>query len=527
MWIARGGNRTAKRAASLTVALALVGLVACTSDSPTVDATSSGTSASSSATGAGAAQLHVMTFNVEYGGEGVDFSSVPAAIEAAGADVVGVEEAFGNTKKIADALGWRYYDPRLQIVSRLPLLDPPDGNGVYTFVEVAPGRVVAIANVHLPSAPYGPNMIRDGAKAAEVMRRETHRRIPVITPIVDTLKPLIAAGIPTFITGDFNTPSHLDWTPETVDLRPQVHYAFDWPVGEVVEAAGFHDSFRDLYPDPVTDPGITWPAARPKSGGYNPGLNDNAARDRIDFVYAGGPATATDSVIWGEEGGQDEGVMQTITPWPSDHRAVVSTFDVQPAVPPVMVTTASRLFHTGDDVPVAFHAAGEDGEQVAVVRAGDDAGAALDAQPTGDGAPADGTVTFASEAWKAGAYEAVLASGDGTELARYAFWIQDAGVDAQISTGRPTYREGEPIDVSWHAAPGNRWDWVGIYKRGADPNVAYYILWLYTNATVEGSTVLDEDAHGPWPLKPGKYSVYLLIDDSYVKVAGGNFTVTG
>jgi endonuclease/exonuclease/phosphatase family metal-dependent hydrolase len=526
MWIVPSGNGAGK-AAALTVALALVGLGACTSDTPTVEATSSGTSVSSSATAGGATQLHVMTFNVEYGGEGVDFSSVPAAIEAAGADVVGVEEAFGNTEKIAGALGWPYYDPRLQIVSRLPLLDPPDGGGVYTFVEVAPGRVVAIANVHLPSAPYGPNMIRDGAKAAEVMRREEHRRIPVITPIVDTLKPLIAAGIPAFITGDFNTPSHLDWTAETVGLRPQVHYAFDWPVGEVVEAAGFRDSFRDIYPDPVTDPGITWPAARPKSGGYNPGLNDNAARDRIDFVYAAGPATATDSVIWGEEGGQDEGVMQTITPWPSDHRAVVSTFDVQPGVPPVMVTTASRLFHTGDDVPVAFHAPGEDGEQVAVVRAGEDVGAALDAQPTGDGGPIDGAVTFASESWKAGAYEAVLASGDGTELARYPFWIQDAGVDAQISTGRPTYREGEPIDVSWQAAPGNRWDWVGIYKRGADPNVAWYLLWLYTNATIEGSTVLDADSHGAWPLKPGKYSVYLLIDDSYVKVAGANFAITG
>jgi endonuclease/exonuclease/phosphatase family metal-dependent hydrolase len=511
---------------AVAMALMLVGLGACTSDSPTVQVSPSGTASGPATSAGGSVPLHVMTFNIEYGGEGVDFSSVPAAIEAAGADVVGIEEAYANMPKIAAALGWQYYDPRLQVVSRLPLLDPPDAQGVYTFVEVSPGRVVAIANVHLPSAPYGPNMIRDGAKAAEVMRREEHRRIPVITPIVQTLKPLIAAGIPSFITGDFNTPSHLDWTAETVGLRPQVHYAFDWPVGEVVEAAGFHDSFREVYPDPVTDPGITWPAARPRSGGYNPGLGDHAPRDRIDFVYAGGPATTTDAVIWGEDGGQDEGVMQTITPWPSDHRAMVSTFDVVPAVPPVMVTTSSRLFHTGDDVTATFHAPGDDGEQVAVVRAGDDVDAALDAQPTADAGPTDGSVTFTSDAWKAGAYEAVLSDGAGTELARYPFWIQDAGVDAQVSTGAPTYAEGEPIDVSWQAAPGNRWDWVGIYKRGADPNVAYYILWLYTNATVEGSTVLDEDAHGRWPLKPGKYSVYLLVDDSYAKVAGSNFTVT-
>ncbi len=156
----RTTRRLAARGVALTATLALAGLGACTSDTPTVDATS-GAPAPGSATGS--MQLHVMTFNVEYGGEGVDFASVPATIEAAGADVVGVEEAYANIPKIAKALGWDYYDSRMQIVSRLPLLDPPEGNGVYTFVQVAPGRVVAVGNVHLPSAPYGPNLIRDGA----------------------------------------------------------------------------------------------------------------------------------------------------------------------------------------------------------------------------------------------------------------------------------------------------------------------------------------------------------------------------
>jgi hypothetical protein len=471
--------------------------------------------------------LRVMTFNVEYGGEGVDFDSVPAAIQAADADVVGVEEAWGNVPKIAEGLGWDHYDVRMQIVSRYPLLDPPGGEGIYTYVEVAPGRVVAMGNVHLPSAPYGPNLVRDGASAEEVLRREQRSRVPAITPTIEAMQPLAEAGVPSFITGDFNAPSHLDWTEATVDARPHVRYALDWPVGEIVEAAGFRDSYREVHPDPVTDPGITWPAARPRSGGYNPGLSEHAARDRIDFVYAAGPATATDSVILGEDGGQAEGVTETIDPWPSDHRAVVSEFDVSPAPPPVMVTTAGRLFHTGDDVPLTFHAPGQQGESVAVTAAGDGLDTALESQPTGDGSPVHGTVTFESGSWGAGAYEAVLVGADGTELSRYPFWVQDAGVDAEIGTGRRTYREGDPIDVAWHAAPGNRWDWVGVYRRGADPNVAYYILWLYTDATVEGSTVLDRSAHGPWPLKPGRYSVYLLVDDSYEHVARGDFTVTG
>ena len=66
-------------------------------------------------------------------------------------------------------------------------------------------------------------------------------------------------------------------------------------------------------------------------------------------------------------------------------------------------------------------------------------------------------------------------------------------------------------------------------KMGEDPRF-WNSLWLtlvYTGATVEGSSVFDDDAHGPWPLKPGRYSVYLLQDDGYDKLAGGVFSLRG
>jgi hypothetical protein len=518
-----------RRSSAVAAAISILVLAACTSSTSTSAPTSPGSTVSASppaSAGLETVQLTVMEFNVEYGGTGVDFSSVPAAIQAAGADVVGIEEAYANTAKIAEALGWPYYDPRLQLVSRLPLIDPPEGKGVYTFVEVAPGRVAAIGNVHLPSAPYGPNLVRDGATPKELMEKEERARVPDITPVAEKLGALADRGIPSFLMGDFNTPSHLDWTDAMVGARSQLKYAFDWPVGEVVEGQGFVDSYREVHPDPTTDPGITWPAARPRSGGYNPGLNPDAPRDRIDYVYAAGPATATDSMIVGEDGGQDEGVDLTIDPWPSDHRAIVSTFDVTPAVPPTLVTTSQRLFETGEDVPVTFHGPGEDGETLAIVRAGDDPSNALDVQPTGSVGTTDGTVTFSSAGWSPGGYEAVLRGAGGAELSRSPFWIQEAGTETVVETDRPSYAEGDPIGVSWHAAPGNRFDWVGIYKRGANPHVASYILWLYTGATIDGSTVLDQDANGPWPLKPGRYSVYVLVDDSYRKIAEANFRVT-
>jgi hypothetical protein len=103
--------------------------------------------------------------------------------------------------------------------------------------------------------------------------------------------------------------------------------------------------------------------------------------------------------------------------------------------------------------------------------------------------------------------------------------VQKPGGGPVIGTDRRTYLPGRPIRVAWKFAPGNRWDWIGVYRRGADPNVASYLLWGYTGATVDGSLVLGQDASGAWPLKPGSYTIYLLQDDSYVDIASAAITV--
>jgi len=323
-----------------------------------------------------------------------------------------------------------------------------------------------------------------------------------------------------FLIGDFNAPSHLDWTEEEVGAREHVRFALDWPVSEAVERAGLRDSYREVHPDPVQDPGLTWPANRPIVKGYNPYRN-GAPADRIDFIYAGGPAATIDSVLVGEEGGP--GVEIAVTPWSTDHRATVSTFEFTPAEPRTMVAVQQRLVAVGDDVQVLFHAPGGDGERVVVVPADGEPGTEAVTEQATDEA-ANGTLAFPTEGWEPGSYEAVLVDGSGAELARTPFWAED-GAKTTIATTKRAYEVGEPIRVEWRSAHGNRWDWIGIYKRGADPNVASYTQWSYTGATIEGSVILDKDSGGSWPLRPGKYSVYLLQDDSYVKVAGGNFAV--
>ena len=121
-------------------------------------------------------------------------------------------------------------------------------------------------NVHLPSYPYGPYWVKDGKTAAQVIAMERKFLLPAIEPDLAAARVLHARGIPVFLTGDFNSPSFRDWTQATVGIRPYMRYPLRWPVSVAVEQAGFTDSFRAIYPNPVTTPGLTWPVHRTTEG---------------------------------------------------------------------------------------------------------------------------------------------------------------------------------------------------------------------------------------------------------------------
>lgn len=477
--------------------------------------------ASAASASANVATISVAQFNCDISDEFPIISAglVARAIRASGADVVGIEEGGGEIPQITHALGWRYYDVRMQIVSRLPLVDPPGGHGLYTFVEASPGRVVAMENVHLRSEPYGPVWVKLGKTPAQVLAMERRVRLPGIEPDLTAARALHAQGIPVFLTGDFNSPSLRDWTKATVGTRPYLDYPLRWPVSAAVEGAGFTDSFRAVHSDPVAVPGLTWPTHRTIPGVDQFGV---APKDRIDFVYADG-ARAVASRIIGEP--QAPGTSATVTPWPSDHRLVVSTFRVRGATPPTLVTVPRRLVTAGDGVPVSFQA-GTAARAVAIehIRAGH---ATVVARRAIDrpAAPGIGTALFSSAGWAPGAYSAVLLGPGGRALSRFPFWAAAHGARPIVRTSKATYAAGEPISVSVTDAPGERWDWLGIYTRGGNPNVDPYLLWTYTHAAIDGRFALRPSAPGAQALAAGRYSVYLLRDDLYVKIAGADFSV--
>jgi hypothetical protein len=321
---------------------------------------------------------------------------------------------------------------------------------------------------------------------------------------------LTAGGIPVILTGDFNSPSHRDWTRKTVKARPQVRFPLAWPVTIAVERAGFRDSYREVHPDPVRRPGLTWTPGYPP-----PNVPAKETLDRIDLIYSAGRATALQSRIVGERGGPDVDVG--VSPWPSDHRAVVSTFRVVTAPPPVLVAVGRRVVRIGDSLEVRFHAPSHDA-QLAIVPADADA-----ARANPSPAPASGLRVFPTAHLRPGDYEAVLLDGAGRPLARMPFTILGADAVPELDVDRGRYTGAEPIIVRWRHAPGNRWDWVGVYRAG-ETDSGMHLAWRHTGASISGMVRLEPDGFAE-PLAPGGYEVRLMADDGYDLLASVEFVV--
>jgi exonuclease III len=472
--------------------------------------------------------VNVMTFNIWLGGDQVNFQKLIEAIRAADADIVCLQEAGGNTARIAAALGWSYAVPARHVIARVPLFAPPatvkgyDGNDLnMVYAELESGRFIAIANVHLPSDPYGPNELRDGKPVAEVLETERSARLSAIESYVAPMTALAKGGTPVVLSGDFNSPSPLDWTPALTQRWPQVKEKIVWPAQQALLDAGFVDTYRAAHPDPAARAGITW------SYGYPyPYLKPNEQIDRIDFIMAAGAVKTIKSEILGDPRMPDTDIG--VSPWPSDHRAVVSTLEVVPGPGPAMVSIDRRSVPAGAVLTARFHAETADGRLEGGTLAILKAGAAPDAAPlvvraSNNGTDRASSVDFGTGGLAPGAYVVALRDQAGKELARAPFWMVDRDGSAALRLDKATYAAGETIAATWSNAPGNRYDWLGIYKKdeASDDN---YLYFFYVNGSVAGSLDLTKKLLGA-ALEPGAYELRLELDDGYSRLAAVPFEV--
>lgn len=462
-------------------------------------------------------KLKVMVFNIWRSGVQLSLHQVVSAIRAADPDVVALQEPEGNSRRIADMLGWDYVDERVHLISRYPLYMGTEDDVHFSYVEVQRSKVVAVSNLHLPSDAYGPELVRDGGKLADVLQGETDNRMYMLEPYAAALPKIAAQGIPVIVGGDFNSPSHLDWTAATVKARPDaVKYPVEWPESKLMADSGFVDSYRTVHADPVAKPGLTWTPGYP-----HPFVRPQETHDRIDYIYSIG-AKAVASDIVGEVGGPD--VAIGVDPWPADHRALMTTFEVEPAPTSDLITVEPRLVKPGEVfiVRVATQKQEKLGHfQIFPAGAAEDATpiTALPADPADHLAAPFGTARLAP-----GAYLAAISDATGKRLASAPFWITDPAAKPGVAVAQASVKSGDPVEVSWSNAPGNKFDWIGIYS-AADPDLYNYLGYLYTSASVAGSVTFKTEDFGD-ALAPGEYEARLMRDDAYVELAIAKFTVT-
>jgi endonuclease/exonuclease/phosphatase family metal-dependent hydrolase len=447
---------------------------------------------------AAAEPLTVMTFNVWYGGVQVEFDRIGEAIRRSGADVVGVQEPEGNLRRIARSAGLPYVDESLHLISRYPLFPARRAGVRFAYVGLGLRRVAAIANVHLPSSPYGPELQRDGKSDAQVLANERATRLGAIRPYIKPLARVSNAGVPTFLTGDFNSPSHLD-------------EALPWPVSRALARAGFRDSYREAHPDAAARPGFTWTPGTPP-----PRIRRRETLDRIDWVLARGPATTLSSSLVGEAGGPDVDIG--LERWGSDHRAVASGFDVRGAEAPPLVVTDERVVERGE--PVTIRYTSFRGRRIGVLPAR--GRRPLVTLPIGDSSDHLAGF-FGTGTLRPGRYRAALIGEEGRVLDTSSFWVTRRGARPRIRSAQPVYRRGEPVRLRWSAAPGNKYDWIGIFPATRSLNVYGYLGFSYVDALPQGRIALTKADLGT--LAPGRYVAGLFMDDGYSLLARTSFRV--
>ena len=284
--------------------------------------------------------VRVMSFNIWVGGESGQqpIEQTVEVIKAAKADVVGLQESHGRERDgvrpdsaavIAEQLGWHYFDQGdddTGIVSRYKIVDTtPKKWGAK--MELPSGKQFWLFNAHFAHAPYQPYQLlkipyADAPfvdTAEQAVKAACDARESQVKSMLAEIEAVRKDGAPIFITGDFNEPPALDWTEAAHEagLHPAV---VCWPATEMLQEAGFVDAFRKVHPDPVKQPGFTWTVLTKED-------DPTDHHDRIDFVFAPRKNVVVKSAeVVGE---RPERADILVTPYPSDHRAVVVEADLK------------------------------------------------------------------------------------------------------------------------------------------------------------------------------------------------------
>lgn len=281
--------------------------------------------------------LKVLAWNVWHAGHSTEYpgkgcEGTIGILRKSGADVILMVETYGAAPMIADSLGFQYHliSSNLCIFSRYPILEHYAFDGISCFnfggvkidVDGTPVRLFDTWLHYLPDA----RLVPTDKTEEEILAWETEgTRDEEANAIIAALQPMLAEtdSIPVIMGGDFNSHSHLDWTEATRNMYNHGGAVVRWPASAAMEEAGFKDSFRELNPNPVKQPGVTWLTDADS-------LATERRQDRIDFIYYQGKTIkAVESDCHNNSLGKPFTFLGDEFFYPSDHGFVLTTFELK------------------------------------------------------------------------------------------------------------------------------------------------------------------------------------------------------
>lgn len=316
----------------------------------------------------GRSGLNVLSFNVWHGGTQVADGARQIAdiITQTDADVTFLPEVGQAPAQVAALLGYQHLIATdTGVVSRYPIIST-DTIGRWwskAVIDVNGSEVVVYGGhleyrwytTYLPRG-YGGEIHGDWPSGwntwdkldapvtdveAILQANQQSGRPAAAAELVADITAERAAGRLAVVGGDFNEPPSQDWTPATADLFDHNGVVIPWQTTQTLLDGGLVDAFRTVHPDPVANPGFTWPSDNPlfptSSLTWAPEADE---RDRIDYIFAtpdarlsidGASVVGPQSTIVRDQRVDDDSADEILTPnavWPSDHKAVLANFTI-------------------------------------------------------------------------------------------------------------------------------------------------------------------------------------------------------
>lgn len=253
------------------------------------------------------------------------------------ADIICVQEYLHNNEWLKDELErttggkWniRILPRNCAIISKYPILS--HGNMFLTPVKISDQEIINVISAHQFVYTYIPYAIHNGKTAKEACGEAVRlNHTGYWKAMIEEITMAQYRGEVVFLAGDFNEPSHMDYSAKAKKMGfVEVDQLSGLMSNILIDDLQMKDAWVEKRLKEKLDEcslrGITW---SPTTWDYKKGIDDH----RIDFIYyTPKNVTFVDAKLVGEipiVNVMADKVDIQIEGWPSDHRGILSIFDI-------------------------------------------------------------------------------------------------------------------------------------------------------------------------------------------------------